>query len=487
MIPRIAARGHSFQGASQYYLHDKKSHTSERVGWTQTRNMPVRDPHAATDWMAYTAMNSDKLKQEAGVKATGRKQTRGAVFSYSLSWHPQDKPDKEQMLKAVDQTLDKLGLEEHEALIVRHTDEEHPHVHVICNLVNPNDGRLRDPDWGSKLKLSEWALQYEQEHNRIDCEQRVINQAQRKQGQFVKHQEARLTQAEEIQKLYQHSDNGQAFQAALDEAGYTLAKGDRRGFVIVDHNGEISSLSRQLKKPDGKGMRAKDVRNFLSDVKQEELPQASKLADERKHFDREQYNRDQEEKLIEAAIKADEKRELIETERQKAGDSRTPKPNIQQDFKHTDPIYDEEHLVRLDAILEWERKADRQRRALKERLANYYEFAEHEEVVAELREKQEKKNNWWGRLTGQHKRVSEELEAESMSLEGARQRAAEQEQALEVKLQQSRKGFEKGLERGDHMKKYYARKAEQAQQMKDLQQRKDLQQKKNNEGFRRGR
>ena len=45
MIAQIAARGTSFKGAGLYYLHDKKADTSERVAWTQTRNIPVSYTH----------------------------------------------------------------------------------------------------------------------------------------------------------------------------------------------------------------------------------------------------------------------------------------------------------------------------------------------------------------------------------------------------------------------------------------------------------
>ena len=54
------------------------------------------------------------------------------------------------------------------------------------------------------------------------------------------------------------SDSKEAFADALKEYGYTLARGDRRGFIAVDTEGEVFSLSRwtglktkQLKDPLG--------------------------------------------------------------------------------------------------------------------------------------------------------------------------------------------------------------------------------------------
>jgi len=54
MIAQIAARGTSFKGAGLYYLHDKKADTSERVAWTQTRNIQSDSPNMALRVMADT-------------------------------------------------------------------------------------------------------------------------------------------------------------------------------------------------------------------------------------------------------------------------------------------------------------------------------------------------------------------------------------------------------------------------------------------------
>ncbi|MBB4375254.1 hypothetical protein GGD63_008103 [Bradyrhizobium sp. cir1] len=44
------------------------------------------------------------------------------------------------MIEAARETLKALGLEGHEALLVGHNDEPHPHIHVIVNRVNPETG-----------------------------------------------------------------------------------------------------------------------------------------------------------------------------------------------------------------------------------------------------------------------------------------------------------------------------------------------------------
>ena len=56
------------------------------------------------------------------------------------------------MSRAVDGSLEALGLDGHEALIVAHDDTRHPHVHMIANRVDPRPGRAAKLD-NSKLRL----------------------------------------------------------------------------------------------------------------------------------------------------------------------------------------------------------------------------------------------------------------------------------------------------------------------------------------------
>ena len=65
----------------------------------------------------------------------------------------------------------------------------------------------------------------------------------------------------QIQAAWAESDSRAAFESALAELGYVLAKGDRRDFVFVDRNSEVYSLARFA------GVKTKDVRARLGDGK----------------------------------------------------------------------------------------------------------------------------------------------------------------------------------------------------------------------------
>lgn len=161
MVPNVAATGHSFDGALRYYLHDKGAVTAARVAWSMTRNLGTDSLTVARRVMIGTANQAAELKAAAGVKATGRKATSGPVYAYSLAWHPEEagKIDRAEMMKAAEASIVALGAEDHQAIIIAHQDEPHPHVHIVLNRVHPNTGKMlatgHDHD-----RLSAWALAY---------------------------------------------------------------------------------------------------------------------------------------------------------------------------------------------------------------------------------------------------------------------------------------------------------------------------------------
>jgi hypothetical protein len=206
MVPKIAAKGTSFKGAAAYYLHDKEADTDERVEWTETRNIATGKPELAWRIMAATALDQKRLKDNAGIKSTGRK-SANVVMTYSLSWHPDEKEGltKQEMLRAANDSLKAIGAEKHQAIIVCHNDEPHPHVHLMVNRVSPKDGRLL-PSSKEKLNLSKWAQAYEEKRGKIWCEERVSNNHAREVlGEF--------TRAAKDQPRHVHEEEAKAKRA----------------------------------------------------------------------------------------------------------------------------------------------------------------------------------------------------------------------------------------------------------------------------------
>lgn len=276
MVPRVAKRGRSFKGAGAYYLHDKGAQTAERVAWAHTLNLPTDDPEKAMRLMAWTDMHAADLKRASGVSMAGREQTAGNVYAYSLSWHEEQRPDKAAMLAAAAVTLERLGLSQHQVVIVAHGDTAHPHAHIIVNLVHPETGRAANVRQDQR-KLSAWASEYERDAGAVYCRQREENAERRAQGRLTKHQDERLPDAPSLTEIYRQCDTGKAFAAALAEAGYTLANGDKGRLVVVDAGGGIQNIVRQIE-----GATRKDIEAKLSDIVLAVLPSAAEEAARRK-------------------------------------------------------------------------------------------------------------------------------------------------------------------------------------------------------------
>lgn len=187
MVPKLHAKGRSFRGAAAYLLHDKgRAKSAERVQWSETRNLATDDPHIAWRIMAATAMDRARLKAKAGVKNTGRKSDE-SVLHLTLSWHPDEKAglSRDEMVRAGLGALRALGAEDRQTLIVCHNDEPQPHLHLLINRVSAEDGRMLSSS-KEKLALSRWAEAYEKERGQVLCEERVLNNAARKRGEYVR-------------------------------------------------------------------------------------------------------------------------------------------------------------------------------------------------------------------------------------------------------------------------------------------------------------
>lgn len=105
-------------GLQDYLLGDQ-----ERVLWSETRNLWPEDSHLAAVLMDATASQNYRVEKP--------------VYHLSLSASPGEELDRKGWRDVTDRVLRRLGLEEHQALVVGHGDTHHPHVHVMVNRVHP--------------------------------------------------------------------------------------------------------------------------------------------------------------------------------------------------------------------------------------------------------------------------------------------------------------------------------------------------------------
>jgi len=72
------------------------------------------------------------------------KEKAGAHFI--LSFHPSEKPSDELMAKLAKEYLTRLGILNTQFAIVKHTDKDHLHMHIVANMVN-NEGKAISDSW----------------------------------------------------------------------------------------------------------------------------------------------------------------------------------------------------------------------------------------------------------------------------------------------------------------------------------------------------
>ena len=493
MTPKIAKRGHSFLGASAYYLNNKKDQANERsrVEWTHTYNHSTDDPQKALNRMAYTAMRADKLKHQAGVSKKGRKATAGAVYTFSLSYHEEQNPTEQDMKNDAFSALEFLGLKDHQAVMVAHNDTDHPHVHVICNLVNPVNGRTKQMSL-DRNKFSEWAEEHERKHGKIYCPERVKNNEKRRQlkleneghaksdterkSGFVKHREKKIDKGQ-IQNLYQQSDSAKAFQAALKDAGYELAKGDRRGLVLVDNTGKVHSLSRQMKGlwkkdkstgewkgglqerfDDFKDLEINSVEMVKSNLAKDENTQAPEFIDkEQDNIERIKKELDAQDEHGKTQAKSPQKKQTRKTQKSlqseldlsegnkkdKPKKSKSKSPSVAND--KGDPkrvekdIYAEAEYKsfadEFDDKIGFDRTINEMRRTFQKSLDDDKDYQELLKNIEDLKKLIAKTDTIIGRTLGSHKQHLKDLADKQKTLDNANWRREEQHQANEKKIE----------------------------------------------------
>lgn len=81
-----------------------------------------------------------------------------ACFHAVLSFHPTERPSDELLTTVAGEYLERLGVVNTQAAVVKHTDRDHLHLHVLANMVN-NDGKAISSSWiGLKGKKVAQAL-----------------------------------------------------------------------------------------------------------------------------------------------------------------------------------------------------------------------------------------------------------------------------------------------------------------------------------------
>ena len=193
--------------------------------------------------------------------------TRAKQYLYSLSLNPP--PTERVPTTTFDDAINRaelaLGLQGQSRAVVFHEKNGRRHAHAVWSRIDPVGMKAIQLSF-SKRKLMELSRDLYIE-NDWKMPKGMINSQSKdplnftfSQWQQAKRQgtDPRTIKAA-LQDSWSVSDTQTEFAAALTKRGYTLARGDRRGFVAVDFRGEAYSISRWV------GVRAPKVRAKLTE------------------------------------------------------------------------------------------------------------------------------------------------------------------------------------------------------------------------------
>lgn len=244
MILKASQRG----GPRQLAAHLLNERDNDHIAVQEVRGFVADDLHGAMTETVAIARGTN---------------CRQPVFSLSLSPPKEAQASAADFMAAADRAEALLGLTGQPRALVIHEKEGRRHAHVVWSRIDAQSMKAvnlpffktrlkglskelylehgwtlpeghRENGWKNPLNftLAEW-----QQAKRLDLDPREIKQV--------------------FQDAWAHSDSLAGFRNALEERGYYLAKGDRRGFVATGLSGDVLSVARWT------GVRTKEMSQRL--------------------------------------------------------------------------------------------------------------------------------------------------------------------------------------------------------------------------------
>lgn len=247
MILKGSQRG----GAAQLAAHLLKTEENEHVEIHEISGFVSEDLHGAFKEI-YAVSQGTRCRQ----------------FMFSLSLNPPEKESvpPEYFEKALADIEEKMGLEGQPRAIVFHEKEGRRHCHAVWSRIDIDEMKAINLPY-FKMKLQDISRQLYFQYG-WKMPRGLLNKEERNPLNFTlaEWQQAKRLQEDPkvIKQLFQDcwavSDNKASFQKALNDYGFYLAKGDRRGFVALDYRGEVYSLSRWM------NVKTKEIKSRLGEL-----------------------------------------------------------------------------------------------------------------------------------------------------------------------------------------------------------------------------
>ena len=221
---------------------------------------------------AFEATNIKDAFRDIQIMATGTK-ARQPFFHVQVRNRDGERLTRPQWEHAANRIEGILALTDQPRAIAFHIDERtgEEHMHVAWSRIDQDRMTAKAlPFFKERLKKISRELELHfglepvtnhREGNIKFAPTRAEHEQARRLGLDV--HEVRNT----IRNLWDRSDSGRSFQAALEHEGFTLAQGERRDFVVIDPAGGIHALGKRIL-----DVTAAQARKRMSDLSRDELP-----------------------------------------------------------------------------------------------------------------------------------------------------------------------------------------------------------------------
>lgn len=254
---------------------------SQRAGSANLANHLMRtDDNEHVDLHEVRGFASNDLKEAFKETEAISRATKCRQYLFSLSFSP---PEGERVpvasfMSAIDRAEEGLGLQGQPRAIVFHEKEGRRHAHCVWSRIDAETMTARQMSF-YKTKLRSLSRDLYLEHG-WKMPRGLVNAAERNPTNFTlaEWQQAKRQNIDPrwlkatLQQCWKSSDSRKAFEHALQEHGFFLARGDKRGYVAMDHTGEVHSLTRML------GVKSRDLAGRLGSAEALNSVEASKAA-----------------------------------------------------------------------------------------------------------------------------------------------------------------------------------------------------------------
>jgi hypothetical protein len=257
----VIIKGKSVAGAKRLAVHLSRADTNERVEILEFR-------HIAADNLRDALVEMEALA--AGTRC------EKPLYHASINTTIKERLTEEQRAHSIEVLEKKLGLAGQPSIDVLHVKNGREHTHIVWSRIDL-ERMVTISDSHNYRKHEEVSRDLEREfgHERVQGAH-VEREGKPRPERTPSHAEMQQAERtglsirqvrEQVTELWHRTDSGKAFSSVLLQAGYVLARGDRRDFVVIDPKVGTHSLARCVE-----GARVKDLRARMAGIELSALP-----------------------------------------------------------------------------------------------------------------------------------------------------------------------------------------------------------------------